>query len=62
MCDMAGIAPSEANYLAVYEDWQRLTKEGHKKVWILAFLSQQYNISEATIKRIARKMGKRVKT
>lgn len=60
ICDTAGIAPSEARYLAVYEDWQRLTKEGHKKVWILAYLAQQYNISEATVKRIARKMAKRV--
>ena len=60
MCDSAGIVPSEARYLAVYEDWQRLTKEGHKKVWILAYLSQQYGISEATIKRIARKMRKKV--
>lgn len=61
MCDNAGIAPSEARYLPVYEDWLRLTREGHKKVWILAYLSQQYNISEATVKRISRKMGKRVK-
>ena len=61
MCDNAGIAPSEARYLPVYEDWLRLTREGHKKVWILAYLSQQYGISEATVKRIARKMGKRVK-
>ena len=62
LCDAAGIVPSEARYLAVYEEWQRLTKEGQKKVWVLAYLSQQYGISEATIKRIARKMGKRVKT
>ena len=62
ICDTAGIVPSEARYLAVYEDWQRLTKEGHKKVWVLAYLSQQYGISEATIKRIARKFTKRVKT
>ena len=62
MCDNVGIVPSEAKYLPVYEDWQRLTREGHKKVWILAYLSQQYGISEATVKRIARKMGKRVKT
>jgi len=61
LCDDAGIAPNEAKYLPVYEDWQRLTREGHKKVWILAYLSQQYRISEATVKRIARKMGKRVK-
>ena len=41
LCDAAGIDPKEANYLPVYEDWQRLTKEGHKKVWILAYLSQR---------------------
>lgn len=62
LCDAAGIDPKEANYLQVFEDWQRLTKEGHKKAWILAYLSQQYEISEATIKRIARKFTKRVKT
>lgn len=60
ICDEAGIDPKEARYLAVFEDWQRLTKEGHKKVWILAYLSQQYGISEATVKRIARKMRKKV--
>ena len=60
MCDAAGIDPKETKYLAVFEEWQRLTKEGHKKVWVLAYLSQQYGISEATIKRIARKMRKKV--
>lgn len=59
-CDAAGIDPKEARYIDVYEEWTRLTKEGHKKVWILAYLSQEYNISEATVKRIARKMRKKV--
>ena len=60
ICDAEGIDPKEARYLAVFEDWQRLNREGHKKVWILAYLAQQYSISEATIKRIARKMRKKV--
>lgn len=60
ICDAEGIVPNEARYIAVYEDWVRLTKEGHKKVWILAYLAQQYQISEATIKRIARKFAKMV--
>ena len=60
ICDGAGISPNEVRYLTVYEDWVRLTKEGHKKVWILAYLSQYYGISEATIKRVARKMRKKV--
>lgn len=62
LCDDAGIVPSEARYIAVYEEWQRLTKEDHKKVWILAYLAQQYGISEATVKRIARKMRQKVTT
>ena len=62
MCDKEGVDPKEARYLSVYEDWQRLTTEGHKKVWILAYLAQQYGISEATIKRIAKKMRKKVTT
>ena len=60
MCDEAGIDPKEARYLPVYEEWVRLNKEGHKKVWILAYLSQQHSISEATVKRIARKFRKKV--
>lgn len=60
ICDEAGISPNEVRYLEVFEQWQNLTKEGHKKVWVLAYLSQQYNISEATIKRIARKFKKKV--
>ena len=60
ICDAAGIDPKEARYLSVFEDWQRLTHEGHKKTWVLAYLAQQYSISEATIKRIARKMRKKV--
>ncbi len=59
-CDEAGIDPKEARYLPVYEEWVRLAKEGHKKVWILAYLAQQHSISEATVKRIARKFRKKV--
>lgn len=61
VCDREGIAPSEAAYLPVYEEWIRLTGEGHKKVWIIAYLAQQYGISEATIKRITKKFAKWVK-
>lgn len=60
ICDDAGIEPKEVKYLAVFEDWERLNREGHKKVWILAYLAQQHGISEATIKRIAKKMRKKV--
>ena len=60
VCDDHGILPNEVHHLAVYDDWVRLNSEGHKKVWILAYLAQQYGISEATIKRIARRMRKKV--
>lgn len=60
VCDAHGIDPKEVHQLAVYEDWQRLIAEKHKKVWIIAYLSQQYGISEATVKRIAKRMRKKV--
>lgn len=60
VCDDNGILPNEVHHISVYEDWVRLSGEGHKKVWILAYLAQQYGISEATVKRIARRMRKKV--
>ena len=62
ICDTEGIDPKEVRYLEVFDEWQRLNHEGHKKVWILAYLSQQHGVSEATIKRIARKFKKKVTT
>ena len=60
ICEKEGIEPKEVKYLAVFEEWERLNREGHKKVWILAYLAQKYGISEATVKRIARKMHRKV--
>lgn len=60
VCDKNGIDTKEVHQLAVYEDWQRLIQEKHKKVWIIAYLSQTYGISEATVKRIAKRMKKKV--
>lgn len=36
----------------MYKEYTRLTAEGHKKAYIMKYLSDEYNISERTIYRV----------
>lgn len=49
------------DYISMYDDWERLSKEGHKASYISYYLSQQYNISERTFFRIIRRMKSEIK-
>ena len=42
-------------YVQMYEDYERLRKEGHKYIYIMRYLSQQYETSESTLYRIIKK-------
>ena len=58
-CDLLAknnINPSDVEYLQLFEDWQRMCKEGHKKEYIKYYLSQQYGVSETSIWRICKRM------
>ena len=43
---------SDIKYLEMYKKYTRLTAEGHKKAYIMKYLSDEYNISERTIYRV----------
>ena len=43
---------ADIKYLEMYKDYQRLSSEGHKKAYIMQYLSDEYNISERTIYRV----------
>lgn len=43
---------SDIKYLEMYKEYTRLTAEGHKKAYIMKYLSDEYNISERTIYRV----------
>lgn len=55
-----GIAAEDIRYLEAYENLERMEKEGHKKTFIVAYLCSQYDLSEATLYRVANRMRKRV--
>ena len=54
------VQPSDVRYLELYNDYQRLTNEGHKKTYILQYLSDEYNVDERTIYRIVKKFSTEV--
>lgn len=47
-----GINPHDVQHLEMYENYMRLTKEGHKKVYIIAYLSEIYGVNERTLYRV----------
>lgn len=51
-----GVAIEEVHNLAIYEDFVRLTEEGHKALYVVGHLCEKYLKSERTIWRIIRKM------
>lgn len=55
-----GIDAKDVRYLDLYRDYERLCKEGHKKTYILYYLSQQYDVDKATIYRIAARMRREI--
>ena len=42
------------------QEYVRLSKEGHKKTYIMQYLSDEYNIAERTIYRIIDKFSSKV--
>ena len=55
-----GIDAKDVRYIDLYRDYERLCAEGHKKTYILYYLSQQYDVDKVTIYRIAARMRKEI--
>lgn len=55
-----GIDAKDVRYLDLFRDYERLCAEGHKKTYILYYLSQQYDVDKVTIYRIAARMRKEI--
>lgn len=60
MCDN-GIDTCIVKHLEMYNDYKRLTKEGHKKTYIVGYLSDVYGVNERTVYRVVGKMNQEVK-
>jgi len=55
-----GVTVDDVRYLEVYENLERMEREGHKKTFIVAYLCNQYDISEATLYRVANRMRRAI--
>lgn len=55
--DGVSLDVGDVKYIPVYKDYVRLSQEGHKKTYIMQYLSDEYNIAERTIYRIIDKFS-----
>lgn len=51
----------DVKYLGLYRDFVRLKKERHKIGYVVYYLSQQYECSEATVYRVVKRMAQDIK-
>ncbi len=53
-----GIEARDIRYLDMFREYIRLKGEGHKYIYIVHYLSQQYDVSEVTVYRVVKKFNK----
>lgn len=46
---------TDVRYVQMYGEYLRMRDEGHKLVYIVAFLQEEYNVSESTVYRVLRR-------
>lgn len=51
-----GINATDTKYIDMVADYLRMTGEGQKVSWVVYYLSQQYEVGEATIYRVVKKL------
>lgn len=51
----------DVKYISLFRDFERLKGEGHKVGYVVYYLSQQYECSEATIYRVVKRMAQEIK-
>lgn len=53
-----GVPPSDVQHLAMYAEYVRMKAEGHKMMYIVGFLCDEYGVCESTVYRVAREFKK----
>ncbi len=51
----------DVKYLEMYQEYMRLKKEGHKVGYVVYYLSQLYECSEATVYRVVKRMTQKIR-
>lgn len=56
----ASIDVSDLKYIDMYKEYVRLIEEGHKKTYIIQYLSEEYNVGQATLYRIINRFSSQI--
>jgi len=56
----ANVMTSDVKYLCMYDDYCRMKSEGHKIIYIVAMLSDVFDISERTVYNVINKFEKEI--
>ena len=48
----AALSVDDIKYMEMYREYERLRNEGHKKTYIMQYISDEYEVSERTVYRI----------
>lgn len=51
---------ADVNYIEAFEELCRLEKEGHKKTFIVYYISERFGMDVATLYRIKNRMNKQI--
>lgn len=55
-----GINVQDVVYLQAFEQYVRMEREGHKKTFITAYISEQYGIPIPTLYRLIKRMNQTI--
>lgn len=56
----AGIKPDDYQYVNLYHTYKEMVLAGHKVTYIVAFLAEQYNISERKVYTVIQRLKQEI--
>lgn len=55
-----GIRVSDYQFVELYDEYQKMKREGEKYWYTITHLSEKYKVSESSVKRLIRKLSREV--
>lgn len=55
-----GIKVTDYRFVDLYEEYQKMKREGEKYWYMITHLSEKYKVSESSVKRLIRRLSREV--
>lgn len=50
----------DVKYIEAFQEYSRLMSEGHKQLYVIQYIEDEYEVSKSTIKRLIKRFSKEV--